>query len=171
MPEPPLYRADPAAWNALLVQGNATQPRKRVCADVILRDQAGRILLVDPSYKPGWDLPGGMVEADEAPDAAVRRELLEELGLAVNLDRLLCVDWVPAHGPWDDMLAFVFDGGTLDTTTAASLHPCDAEIDTIAFVEPNRVPEHLGGHTRRRVETAITLLGSGRTAYLVDGVM
>lgn len=48
--------ADPEAWNAYLAEGNATQARKRVAADVLLRDAAGRVLLVNPTYKPGWDL-------------------------------------------------------------------------------------------------------------------
>ena len=75
-----LYERDPEAWNAHLAEGNAKQARKRVSADVILRDALGRILLVDPKYKPDWDLPGGMAEANEPPADAVRRELREELG-------------------------------------------------------------------------------------------
>ena len=63
----PLYRRDPEAWQQHLAEGNAKQPRKRVGADAILRDSYGRILLVDPDYKPDWDLPGGMVEANEPP--------------------------------------------------------------------------------------------------------
>lgn len=51
--------ADPDAWNAYLAEGNATQARKRVAADVLIRDASGRVLLVNPTYKPGWDLPGG----------------------------------------------------------------------------------------------------------------
>ncbi|WP_405778860.1 NUDIX domain-containing protein [Streptomyces sp. NBC_01378] len=57
--------ADPEAWNAYLAEGNAKQARKRVAADVLLRDADGQVLLVNPTYKPGWDLPGGMVEANE----------------------------------------------------------------------------------------------------------
>ena len=40
-----------------------------------------RVLLVNPNYKPDWDLPGGMAEANEPPIDAARRELREELGL------------------------------------------------------------------------------------------
>ena len=108
-----LYERDPEAWNAYLAEGNAKQARKRVSADAIVRDSSGRILLVDPVYKPDWDLPGGMAEANEPPAAAVRRELQEELGLNVTVGGLLCVDWVSPHGPWDDLLNFIFDGGTL----------------------------------------------------------
>ncbi|MFF3817466.1 NUDIX domain-containing protein [Streptomyces bluensis] len=75
--------ADPDAWNAYLAEGNATQARKRVAADVLLRDSSGRVLLVNPTYKPGWDLPGGMAEANEPPEVTVVRELREELGLEV----------------------------------------------------------------------------------------
>jgi 8-oxo-dGTP diphosphatase len=57
--EAPLYERDPEAWQAHLAEGNAIQPRKRVGADVLLRDHQGRILLVDPRYKPDWDAPGG----------------------------------------------------------------------------------------------------------------
>jgi ADP-ribose pyrophosphatase len=90
----PLYERDPEAWNAHLAEGNATQPRKRVSADVVLRDRAGRLLLVDPRYKPDWDMPGGMAEPNEPPRDAAQRELKEELGLDIQVGGMLCVDWV-----------------------------------------------------------------------------
>ncbi|MGH3806638.1 MAG: NUDIX domain-containing protein, partial [Pseudonocardiaceae bacterium] len=48
-----------------LAEGNAKQARKRVAAKAVMRDRVGRILLVNPTYKEYWDLPGGMVEANE----------------------------------------------------------------------------------------------------------
>ena len=106
----PLYERDPQAWLRHLAEGNRTQPRKRVAAEVLIHGTAGHLLLVDPSYKPGWDVPGGMAEANEPPLHAARRELHEELGLTLDRMALLCVDWVAPHGPWDDLLVFVFDG-------------------------------------------------------------
>src|SRR3954469_4346658 len=106
----PLYERDPEAWQAYLAEGNAKQPRKRVSVDMLLRDKDGQILLVDPKYKPDWDMPGGMAAVNEPPHQAVQRELKEELDLDVTVGRLLCVVWVSPHGPWDDLLAFIFDG-------------------------------------------------------------
>lgn len=70
-----------------------------VGADVIIRDSTGRILIVDPTYKSDWDLPGGMAEANEPPHQAAQRELREELGLRLDIHRLLWVDWVSPARP------------------------------------------------------------------------
>jgi 8-oxo-dGTP diphosphatase len=99
MAEAPLYQRDPKAWEAYLAEGNARQARKRVSADALIRDEHGRVMLVDPGYKPGWDMPGGMAEANEPPAECVRRELREELSLDVTLAGLLVVDWISPHGP------------------------------------------------------------------------
>ncbi|MEU6097752.1 NUDIX hydrolase [Streptomyces sp. NPDC047079] len=162
--------ADPDAWNAYLAEGNAKQARKRVAADVLLRDEAGRVLLVNPSYKPAWDLPGGMAEANEPPEEAVRRELMEELDLGIVLRGLLVVDWVAPHGPWDDQIAFVFDGGVLDRDQADQLRPRDDELSEVAFVTPDEAGVRLVDRMRRRFEQAVRALETGRPLYLRDGV-
>jgi ADP-ribose pyrophosphatase YjhB (NUDIX family) len=66
----------------------ASLARKRMAASALFRDGTGRVLLVDPTYKETWDLPGGAVEAEESPHAACRREVSEELGL--NRPRAVC---------------------------------------------------------------------------------
>jgi 8-oxo-dGTP diphosphatase len=166
-----LYERDPEAWNAYLAEGNARQARKRVSVDVLIRDEAGRVLLVDPRYKPDWDLPGGMAEANEPPYDTARRELREELGLDVHLGALLCVDWAAPHGPWDDLLNFIFDGGTLDHAQAQALHLADDELRAFEFCGDEQARPRLRLSAWRRVESAREALATGRTRYLQDGHM
>lgn len=167
--QPPLYERDPEAWQAHLAEGNAKQARKRVGVDALLRDSQERILLVNPSYKPDWDLPGGMAEGNESPRDALRRELKEELGLQVPLGDLLCVDWVAPHGPWDDSLMFIFDAGVLSSIQVRDLSITDDEITEFRFVPPDEAPDLLRPGQWKRVQAALEALGSGQACDLQDG--
>lgn len=67
----------------------------RVAAGVLFRDDAGAVLLVKPTYKAGWDFPGGYVEPGESPKQDAQREVREELGFEADIGELLVVDWAP----------------------------------------------------------------------------
>lgn len=167
--ELPLYQRDPEAWQAHLAEGNRTQPRKRISADVLFRDEAGRILLVDPNYKPDWDLPGGMAEANEPPLDAARREVAEELGIDYPGGRLLVVDWVAPHGPWDDSLAFIFDGGILTAEHQAKIRLRDGELNEYRFCAPGDAENLLRAYVWHRVQRAQIAAATNKTDYLHDG--
>jgi 8-oxo-dGTP diphosphatase len=160
-----LYERDPEAWNAYLAEGNARQPRKRVAADVIVRDEQDRLLLVNPTYKPDWDLPGGMAEANEPPIDAAARELREELGLTIVIGNLLAVDWIEPHGPWDDTLVFVFDGGTLTAGTIETLRITDDELAGFRFCTPDEAAGLLRPYVWQRAANALDALATGRARY------
>jgi len=158
-----------SGWYEHLAEGNAKQARKRVVADALIRDTAGRVLLVKPNYKEGWDLPGGMAEANEPPIEAVKRELIEELGLALPVRGLLCIDWVPPHGPWDDLLAFIFDVGDLPPDKYAELRPHDDELSECAFFGEVEALQLLGDRQRLRTRQALAGLKDGIPRYLENG--
>uniref|UniRef100_UPI003F840177 NUDIX domain-containing protein n=1 Tax=Actinosynnema sp. TaxID=1872144 RepID=UPI003F840177 len=106
-------------------------PRKRIAAGVVLRDGAGRVLLLQTSYKANWEVPGGVVEEGESPWAAAMRELREEVGLSRPLGRLLVVDHVAEH-PHEGVVrpegvAMLFDGGLITAERVAGLVFGDGE--------------------------------------------
>jgi 8-oxo-dGTP pyrophosphatase MutT (NUDIX family) len=69
------------------------QPAHAVAAVIVLDD--GQYLLQLRDQKPGifypghWGLFGGAIDANETPEMALRRELLEEIGLVIDLARPL----------------------------------------------------------------------------------
>lgn len=86
-----------------------------LCTDqagrLLCTDQAGRLLVLEPPYKATWDIPGGVVERDESPRLAARREVQEEIGLSVEPGDLLAVDRISQVGDFTEVVAFLFDGG------------------------------------------------------------
>ncbi|MFF3564802.1 NUDIX domain-containing protein [Streptomyces sp. NPDC002574] len=100
-----------------------------LAAGVLLFDEEDRVLLVDPTYKPGWEFPGGVVEPGEAPARAGMREVAEELGLHLpTVPRLLVVDWEPPLPPGYGGLRLLFDGGRLGAAEAERLLLPGAEL-------------------------------------------
>ncbi len=156
--DPTPNEVDPAVWAAL--------PRKRVGAGVVLVDDAGRVLLVEPTYKPGWEVPGGMVEANESPRAGAARECLEELGVAVAVGRLLVVDWVPPGRRPDDGLMLLYAGSPVDT--AQIVLPSD-ELASWRFCDGAEVEARTTPFFSRRLRAAIAAMASGETAELEEG--
>ena len=148
----------------------ASLPTKRMGAGVVCRDGQGRVLLVRPTYKTTWEVPGGVVEADESPAAAASREVREELGVELSIGRLLVVDWLPPRPPKTEGLMFLFDGGILDEGITRQFALPEAELQEWAFTEPERLGELLTASLAARVLVALDCLHDGQTRYLDAGI-
>lgn len=106
-----------------------------VASGVLLFDEHDRVLLVDPTYKPGWEFPGGVVERGEAPAQAGVREVAEELGIELTVaPRLLVVDWEPPAPPGFGGMRLLFDGGRIPAADADRLLLPGAELRGWRFV-------------------------------------
>lgn len=140
-------------------------PTKRIIAHALFRDPAGRILLLETTYKPDWELPGGVVEVGESPRVAAEREILEEVGVRVTLSEPLLYDWMPPYLGWSDAVEFIFDGGVLEAATTAAMAPTDREIRAVHWVEPDEVSAHVTELSARRM----ALMLSGGRGYTEAG--
>lgn len=141
-------------------------PKKRMAAGAILRDEQARVLLVKPTYKEGWDIPGGVVEANESPRAACEREVFEELGLQVMACQLVVVDYIAASESRLEGVQFIFDCGTLTSAAAAQIVLPANELSEYRFVMQEQLYAHLSPPKAKRVATAAQMIDQQRTAYL-----
>ncbi|GIG70943.1 NUDIX domain-containing protein [Phytomonospora endophytica] len=142
--------------------------RAALAAGALFTDEAGRVLLVEPTYKAYRDIPGGYVEPGESPAAACAREVHEELGIRADIGPLLVVDWARTVKDGDKLL-FVFDGGHLSPEQHDAIHFPDGELAGWEYV----APEDLGDHTIERlvlrIQAALAAKRDGGAAYLEYG--
>ena len=110
-------------------------PSYMVGAMALIQDEAGRIMVLEHTYRRDvpWGLPGGWLKRAETPEVGLAREVLEETGLSVSIDDLLAADF------WgDEQLDLLFRCSVLSGHYTAS-------DETISFrwVSPEELPELL----------------------------
>lgn len=138
-------------------------------AGALFRNPAGHVLLVRPTYKPSWEIPGGIVEEGESPRQCCARELVEELGYEGTLGRLLVVDWLPDLGGRGDRVLFIFDAGAVADAFVESVKLPPEELSECQFVDLDHAEDYLGPGMVRRLREAIGHTAAQTTGYLEFG--
>jgi 8-oxo-dGTP diphosphatase len=142
-------------------------PRIPASAGALLHDGDGRILVLKPTYKSGWTIPGGQIEeGGESPWEGCRREVAEETGLVVDTGRLRCVDFLHARPGRPGGVRFLFDCGVVDADRRGALVLQEEEIEDARWATPEEADGLLSGPVGRRVGRALAAHG---TVYLEDG--
>ncbi len=140
----------------------------RVSAGALFTDDAGRVLMVRPTYKDYWDIPGGYVEPGESPYAACVREVREELSIAPPIrPQPLVVDWAPAEGEGDKIL-FVF-GGELRPEDLNKVNFADGELSEFKFTDLSSLDDQTIPRLARRIRTAMQARAGDRMIYSEHG--
>jgi 8-oxo-dGTP diphosphatase len=128
-----------------------TQPRFTVTAGAVVADERGRVLLLRHVLRKGsgWGIPGGFLTAGEQPEAAVRRELREETGLALDTVELAFVRTLPRTR----QVEIIFRC----TMRAAALEGLEKsfEIDRAGWFARDALPEGLSADQRRLIERVL----------------
>ena len=125
---------------------------------VMLFDDEDRIFLVRNTYDPryAWSLPGGWMGRNEQPDECIRREIVEETGYEIEIDRLLATR---SHHrlPSVDIL---YQGRIVGGTFRAS-----AEISEAQFFRTNELPDGImPAHKRMLEHVRSSLVSAGKVA-------
>ena len=136
-------------------------------AGAMIFDRKNRLLILKPTYKSGWTIPGGVMEADgETPWDACRREVREECGLSVAGGHLACVDFRRPRPGRPGGIRFLFHCGTFTDSAFAGIRLQSEEISDYRLLPLADALTLLRRPIRRRVREA---MASKKTIYLEDG--
>lgn len=143
--------------------------RKRLAAGILLLNEQGNILIVKPTYRSDWLLPGGAVEDQESPKEACLREVKEELGLEIVPAELLCVEYLSQDPPQTECVQFVFYGGQLDEEQILTMTLPGEELSEYRFAPLKDAMRLLSRKLARRLPYCVQALNGHTTLYVEDG--
>lgn len=124
----------------------ATQPKFTVSVAAVITNRENEILLLDHVLRPvcSWGIPGGFVEHGEQPETAIRREILEETGLALRGLRMVRVRTIKRH------IEILFRAEADGTAEIKS-----REISDLGWFDSERLPENLSATQRKIIENVL----------------
>lgn len=124
--------------------------------------QDNQLLLIQRADLSVWGLPGGAVDPSESVAQAAVREVREETGLFIELERMVGIYSLPnwhSGGSHNILFAGHPIGG--------ELQPQDGEVLDVRFFALHELPEPLIWWHRQRIDDAINGVG-GSVAWLQD---
>lgn len=130
-----VYRSLPTLPRRWIVRTLA--PSFTVGAICFIERPDGALLFVRTAYRERWGVPGGLLKRGEDPAAAARREVLEEVGLAIELigEPTLVVDPIPQR------VDIVYRARPLAHADLGEMRPGSPEIVEARWFPPDELPE------------------------------
>ena len=138
-----VWRRLPGVVRRRLVR--TAQRRFTVTAGAMIFDDQGRILLLEHVFRPdsGWGIPGGFLSKGEQPEAALRRELREEIGIEVENVEMLFVRTL--DGPRQIEIYF-------RARAIGRPEPCSFEIKSAGWFSLDDLPPELSKDQHRLIQ-------------------
>jgi 8-oxo-dGTP diphosphatase len=142
-----VFRGTPRFLRRLF--SRAVNARFSATAGAIVVDESGRILLLKHVFRAGsgWGIPGGFIESGEQPEAAVRRELREEVGLELESAQIVFVRTLQSI----QQIEFLFYCRPRGTAEPSSI-----EVKEVGWFLPDALPPSLGEDQRMLIDRALS---------------
>lgn len=124
-------------------------PKVAVIAVIL---SAGRLLLIRRGVEPArgqWALPGGYMDAGEMPEDALRREILEEVGLEIEVGRLLDIYPMATSGRVAGGIVIAYLAIPADGELP--LLERNDDVDDAAWFAPERLPVEVAFDSSREL--------------------
>ena len=123
-------------------------PTFSVGAMCIIERADGRVLFIRHLYRKRWGVPGGLLQRDETPSDAARREVREEVGLDVDLvgEPAVNVDAEPRR------IDIVYRARPVNEADADRVRPSSVEVLEARWFLPTELPE-LQFETAQAIQT------------------
>lgn len=144
-------------------------PKKRMASGVLFLNNKNEILILKPTYRDGWNIPGGIIELNESPLTTAKREVLKEIGLKISDLKLLCVEYAPEKNIKTESLLFVFYGGTVSEEQIELFTLPPEEISEFRFVADHDVCKLLPEYLSMRVRLGLQAL-QNNTVYYTESI-
>jgi len=144
-------------------------PKKRMGTGALFFNREGKVLLVKPTYKDYWSIPGGSVDENESPRAAAIRETKEEIGFEPRNLRLAAVDYVAVDGIKTESLQFIFYGGVLTSAEIDRIKVDGEEVDDYCFVSLKRALKMVSMGVTKKISHWLEGIKNGGALYLENG--
>jgi 8-oxo-dGTP diphosphatase len=121
----------------------ATQGKFTVSVAAIVTNDENKVLLLKHVLRPvsDWGIPGGFIETGEQPEAAIRRELMEETGLELDELNMLRVRTIARH------IEILFRARARGEAKVSS-----REITDLGWFAPDEMPEGTSGIQKHLIE-------------------
>lgn len=146
-------------------------PKKRMGTGALIFNEKDELLILKPTYKDHWTIPGGVVDKNESPRQACIREIKEEIGLDIKDLRFLCVDYYRnSDNQKGESLQFLFYGGELSEDEIENIKIPGEEIGEYKFVKVEEAARLASSGLGRRLPKSIEAIKNNTAFYLEDGV-
>jgi ADP-ribose pyrophosphatase YjhB (NUDIX family) len=141
-----VFRNTPASLRRFL--SRSCQSRFTITVGAVITNDRGQLLLLEHVFRAGsgWGIPGGFIAATEQPEAALRRELREEVGLELEHAELAFVRTLRRA----KHLEMVFR-----CRARGPARPQSLEVKSAAWFPLDALPETLTADQRRLIDRAL----------------